>query len=99
MHFDQAVSSRNGQSLRAQDLAREKFELAGYSLPRIVYWNLNATLGGTGNVPVKFDEHGTALVSGFSPAIMKSILSAKNFSPIDIMLETINSERYKPIVA
>ena len=94
MEFNQAVSNRTGQSVRAQDLAAERFAVAGYKLPKIVYWNLNAR---PGNVPVKFNEQGTALVSGFSPSIMKSILSASQFDPQSIMLETLNSERYLPI--
>ena len=97
MEFDLATGSRYGnKSLRAQDMAAEKYADAGYTLPKIVYWNLNAR---PGNVPVKFDEDGTALVSGFSPAIMKSILSARDFSPVGIMLETINTDRYSAIVA
>ena len=72
-----------------------KYKLAGYELPKVIFWNLNARLG---NTPVKYDERGTALVSGFSPAIMKSILSATQFNPAEIMLETINSERYARIV-
>jgi hypothetical protein len=96
MEFDSAVSRHHGRGVRAQDMAVEKFADAGYEMPKIVYWNLNAR---PGNVPVKFDEKGTALISGFSPAIMKSILSASTFSPIGIMLETINSPRYQQIAA
>ena len=97
MEFDLATGSRYGnKSLCAQDMAAEKYADAGYTLPKIVYWNLNAR---PGNVPVKFNEDGTALVSGFSPAIMKSILSARDFSPVGIMLETINTDRYSAIVA
>jgi hypothetical protein len=96
MEFDSATSSYNGQSIRAQDMAAEKFVTAGYELPKIVYWNLNAR---PGNVPVKFNEKGTAIISGFSPAIMKSVLAASQFSPMGIMLETINSPRYQMIAA
>jgi hypothetical protein len=78
--------------LRAQDMIRRKYEDAGYETPVIVYWNLAAH----DNKPVKFNENDVALVSGFSPAIMKSILAAdlKRFSPESIMLQTVGSERY-----
>ena len=48
------------------------------------------------NVPVKFDESGTALVSGFSPAIVKPLLSGnlEKFTPEAVMLETIMQDRY-----
>jgi hypothetical protein len=88
MEFNPAVF---GANIRAIDMVRQQYEAAGYALPRIVWWNLNAR---EGNVPVRFDEQGTALVSGFSPAILKNILAAKNFTPVDIMMDTINSERY-----
>ena len=77
----------------AMEMARRKYETAGYDLPKIVFWNLNACQNGSQS-PVKFDANGTALVSGFSPAIMRSILAAKNFTPKDIMLEAIDIPRY-----
>jgi hypothetical protein len=74
-----------------QMIAR-KYEAAGYTVPQIVFWNLNAA----DNVPVKFNAKGVALVSGFSPSIVKSVLSAdlEDFTPEQIMLKTIMSERY-----
>jgi len=70
------------------------FEEAGYKRPDIIFWNIQSR---GNNVPVKFDEKGTALVSGFSPSILKSILGAKDMTPISIMLDTINSPRYEKI--
>lgn len=78
----------------AMQSIRRQYNEAGFDLPNIVFWNLNARLG---NVPVRFDEQGTALVSGFSPTIMKSILSANNFTAESIMRLTIDSERYNSI--
>jgi hypothetical protein len=74
-----------------QMIAR-KYADAGYSMPNIVFWNLNAH----DNVPAKFNENGVALVSGFSPAIVKGVLAADldDFTPEAIMLKTIMSERY-----
>ena len=58
-------------------------------------WQLNAS---GGNSPVTINDKGTALISGFSPAIMTSVLKAENVTPIDIMLTTVNSDRYAVIV-
>ena len=88
-----------GKSVGAFDMARQMFEAANYSCPRIIWWNLNARPDATGNVPIRFDQNGTALVSGFSPSIMKSILSGSQFTPRGIMLETIQAERYQAVVA
>ncbi len=57
-----------------------------------MFWNLNAAYG---NAPVKFNEQGVALVSGFSPAIMTAVLGdIDSFTPESIMLKTIMNERY-----
>jgi hypothetical protein len=88
MEFNTATG---GANVKLYDQFKNDFAAAGYELPKVVFWNLNAR---SGNVPVKFDEAGTALVSGFSPAILKSILSAKAFSPEGIMLEAIMDARY-----
>ena len=64
---------------------------AGYELPKLVFWNLNSR---TKNIPVRYNEQGVALVSGFSPSIMTSILSAEEFSPKQIMLDTVMVDRY-----
>jgi hypothetical protein len=87
MEFDRGVD----QDDSAMQMIERKYSAAGYSLPKIVFWNLNAS---SGNIPVKYNADGVALVSGFSPAIMKSILSSQRFTPLDIVLETLNQPRY-----
>jgi hypothetical protein len=79
----------------AQNMIEQMYEDAGYKMPQIVYWNIQSRNGG---VPVAFDKSGTALVSGFSPAIMTSLLGGDIESPQQIMDKTIMSERYAPIV-
>ena len=76
----------------AMEMIRHKFENAGYKVPNIVFWNLNSH----DNVPAKYDERGVALVSGFSPTIVKSVLAAdlEEFTPRGIMMKTIMSSRY-----
>jgi len=88
MQFDQCV--RNDDS--AMQMIERKFEAAGYTVPKVVFWNLNAG----DNVPVKSDKSGAALVSGFSPAIMASLLGAdvEQFTPEGIMLKTVMVDRY-----
>ena len=78
----------------AQEMIKGMYEEAGYEMPGIVYWNIQSRQD---NVPTRFDEMGTALVSGFSPSIMKSILSCEELTPYNMMMETIGSARYEPI--
>ena len=76
----------------AMEMIGRKFEAAGYSMPQIVFWNLNSS----DNVPVAADKSGAALVSGFSPSIMTSLLAADldQFTPEGIMLKTVMVPRY-----
>lgn len=101
MEFNQATSTsgwRNDGGTwnpTAQQMIEKMYADAGYKVPQIVYWNIQSRNGG---VPVAFDKQGTALVSGFSPAIMTSLLGGDIESPQQIMDKTILSERYAPIV-
>ena len=90
MQFNQATR----RDLGSQSMIESMYEVAGYKKPDIIYWNLNAR--GT-NFPVEFNKNGTALVSGFSPSILKPLLSGKNMTPESIMMDTVNDERYNLI--
>ena len=92
MEFDN--SCVRGHSLTAMNAIRQRYQNAGYDLPKIVFWNLAARHS---NLPVKYDEMGTALVSGFSPSILKQLLAGKEFSPVAVMRQTINSARYQAV--
>ena len=88
MQFDQCAKFDDS----AMQMIKRKFESAGYEVPSIVFWNLNAH----DNVPVKYDTRGVALVSGFSPAIVKAVLSAdtSQFTPEAIMRKAVCIDRY-----
>jgi len=90
MEFNQATYVNDS----AIDMIRRKYEESGYTMPKIIFWNLCSRHD---NFPVKLDEKGTALISGFSPSILKTILTGKSINPVDMMLETLNAERYSPI--
>lgn len=88
MQFNACV--RNDDS--AMQMIERKYRDAGYTVPSVVFWNLNSS----GNVPVKSDKSGAALVSGFSPSIMASILGAdpQEFTPEGMMMKTIMNYKY-----
>ena len=106
MEFDEATESLDRSWGRrndipawnptAQQMIEKMYAESGYKMPKIVYWNLQSRNGG---VPVGFDTSGTALISGFSPSIMQSILGSKDFNPVSIMEKTIMSERYEKVTA
>jgi len=74
------------------EMIERKYAESGYEVPKIVFWNLNSN----DNVPVKFDKNGTALVSGFSPSILKAVLAGgmEEFTPEAIMMKAVMNERY-----
>lgn len=81
----------NTLSVSAMEMIEKEYEAAGYKVPQIVFWNLN---GRAGNSPVTYNKAGAALVSGFSPSIVKSVLGGEEMTPISIMLKTVMCERY-----
>jgi hypothetical protein len=88
MQFNQCASFDDS----AMEMIARKFESAGYTVPKIVFWNLNSH----DNVPVKHNASGVALVSGFSPAIMVSVLGGdtEQFTPEAIMMKALMVPRY-----
>ena len=87
MEFDRCAQKTNYEAMR------DKYARAGYQMPQVVFWNLNSSQK---NCPVKFNQDGVALVSGFSPSTMEAILGGE-FTPVSIMRKVIDSERYSSI--
>lgn len=88
MEFDSACGTRTNF-----EVIKEKYTNAGYKMPNLVFWNVDARSGN--NLPVQIGENSVALVSGFSPVIFK--MAVENKTPEQVMLDTINSERYAKI--
>jgi Domain of unknown function (DUF2828) len=88
MQFDSCVTHDDS----AMEMIERKYAEAGYTVPQVVFWNLNSS----DNVPVKADKSGAALVSGFSPAIMTALLAADldEFTPEGILRKTVCKPRY-----
>ncbi|MBR5195354.1 MAG: DUF2828 family protein [Akkermansia sp.] len=91
MQFDSCVEGAGNPS--AYEMIRQRFEAAGYAMPRLVFWNVAQR--NYGNVPVRYDQQGTMLVGGCKPGMFEQLLSGK--TPEDFMLSVLNSERYQPI--
>ena len=92
MEFNRGVDDVDTTALKMID---DMYSEAGYERPGIIFWNLHAS---GSNFPVRFDEIGTALISGLNPSILKSVLSnPDSLTPINIMVETIGNERYSKI--
>ena len=88
MQFDQCVRKPSNNALQ---MIEREYQKAGYKRPNIVFWNLRAATG----TPVKYDEQGTALVSGYSPSVMRTVF--KGNTPLQVLIETLSQERYERI--
>ena len=101
MEFDDATYNRGyayGEKPGADtnfDVIKKKYLESGYCMPKIVYWNVDAK---TRQVPVTIDDNGVCMVSGYSPSILTSLLAGEIQDPMQVMLDTINTERYERVV-
>ena len=83
-----------GRSAYATNLQviQRKYQDAGYDVPQLVFWNVDAR---NKQVAATKDETGVVLVSGYSPVVMKTVLSAKPYiTPYEAMMQVIGVERY-----
>lgn len=93
MQFDAAMGANTKTHF---ELVRERFAKAGVEMPQIVFWNLR---GETKDFPVKFDQQGVVLMSGYSPALLTSLLDGKDITPLSIVQNVINTPRYDMVTA
>jgi hypothetical protein len=89
MQFDVACKSNKRTNF---EQIKKLYNKSGYELPQLVFWNVRSG----DNVPVKYDDTGTCIVSGCSPTNLTTVLG-DSISPIDVMMKTVYSERYNPI--
>lgn len=68
----------------------DRYAAAGYKLPKLIFWRVD---GKTGAMPVIENEMGVALMSGYSPSVIKALYSDKT-DPYQILLDVINNPRY-----
>ena len=92
MEFNSACTCNSKTNFQVM---KDKYETAGYQLPQVVWWNVASR---NDNFPIRSDDTGTALVSGCSPSIFKSLMSGKKFDPLSMVYDTINVERYNRVV-
>lgn len=88
MQFNQATYDNRKTNFQE---AKDKFAQAGYTLPHVVFWNANAL---DDSPATKYDDNVT-LISGASQSTFKFAFEGK--SPLESMLEVLNSERYSKI--
>ena len=98
MEFNAATGNYGRETQRRRqdfyELMTKKFAQAGYEIPNIVFWNVNArndTFHSSSDVP------GVQMVSGLSAAVFKSVLDSIGYTAYEAMMRTLDSPRYAVI--
>ena len=71
MQFDQAT--KHDDNTTVIESCRQKFEALGYTMPRLIFWNVSVYAHNT--IPVQMHPSGVILVSGFSKSIVDMVVS------------------------
>lgn len=91
MEFDQAVWGRKTDTLFGT--IKMQFAFHGYKMPKLVFWNVNSR---TNVIPVRQNELGVGLVSGFSVNICNMVLS-NELDPFMCLKKVLEGERYRKV--
>lgn len=73
MQFDQATKHEDNTTVI--ESCRKKFEALGYTMPRLIFWNVSVYAHNT--IPVQMHPSGVILVSGFSKSIVDMVVSGE----------------------
>lgn len=92
MEFDSAQGwHHNKVDKTLMESIAEEWEEAGYHMPHLVFWNVNAR---NDRIPME-DKDGITFVSGASPITYQMIMTGKTAQ--DLMWDKLSSERYAEI--
>lgn len=80
----------NNPSERLMKGIANKWNAAGYKLPKLVFFNINSR---TNTIPLTENENGVALLSGYSQSILRMVMSGK-LDPYEIIIEQLDAPRY-----
>lgn len=83
MEFDAGVYSSDGTNF---DGWKKSFNVHGYELPKIIFWNV---AGHTRGFPVTKNDNDVIMISGFSTNLLEGIFDVENFNPSNQMLNAL----------
>lgn len=88
MEFDEANSNSRWTFY---DIMKQRYETAGYNIPNVVFWNVNARQN---TFHAFSDYQGVQMASGSSASIFKTILCNINTTPYEFMLRVLNDKLF-----
>ena len=98
MQFDRARGRYNGGTFMSK--IKAKFAAAGYEMPLLVYWNVNA--GKTGIFQETVGGEQCCMVSGFSPSLFKAVIEGTSYEEETIItkdgeVKTVTVQKLNPL--
>lgn len=91
MEFDRAMWGKRTETLF--NVIEKRFACYNYKMPKLVFWNVNSR---TNVIPVRENELGVGLVSGFSVNVCNMVLS-NELNPFACLKKILDSERYRKV--
>lgn len=92
MEIDACTSVKGREQL--YDMVSRKFEVAGYKIPNVVFWNVNSRKD---TFLADKNAKGVQLVSGQSVSTFKNLIGAIDKTPMELMYSVLNNARYQCI--
>lgn len=90
--YSYSATYERGFSKTLFESIKEKWAKHGYTLPKLIFWNLNSR---SGAMPVTQNDV-ACLVSGFSVNILKQVFSDR-MNPYDMLVDSLLTERYDAV--
>ena len=89
MQFDYACTSTPDKTLFESFI--EKYEEHGYKMPKLIFWNTSIYSGQ--NVPLRTNENGVILLSGFSSNMVNMVVN-NELDPFKALIKILKSKKY-----
>ena len=84
------------QRMTFYDIMKKRYADAGYQMPHVVFWNVNAA---NPTFHATADTAGVSFVSGWSQNVFKQVMENIGTTPMDLLKAVLASDRYKDITA
>jgi len=85
--FSDMQFSAAGGHMTDLEAARQEYETLGLKLPQLIFWNLRSHKG----APALASDSGVALVSGFSPVLMKTFIKDGAIDPLRMLCKALDT--------
>lgn len=89
MQFDCACTSTPDQTLFESFI--EKYKEHGYKMPKLIFWN--TSIYADQNVPLRTNENGVTLLSGFSSSMVNMVVNDE-LDPFKALIKTLKNKKY-----